>query len=501
METSTWRQPNGLRQLQERELPLGRPLPFHVYDIFGRLFRQSGQTLQATDLRRNRRRVQRGLYVDPTTVPALDAATSSSDPLLLRRMKAGERLEHHIFDEHGRLVQAAGIEVTDRFLRQVRYRTVRLQLPEAPKQSAAATQASSAAIAKPTDKHDQQQHHHHVLHSPAVRDLERMFPQLCPRGIPVPAVHRIRPSLSLKQLRQQTSEGCQFYDLSIDRCAELVHDARRGKAPAVQASYELVAELLMLTNQDPSLAMLLMDLSSMEGGEYLFHHAANVALVAMRLADSMGWSIRDVHALGLAALLQDVGMLDVPDEVRLAPRALSHDERAMIDIHPAYTVSRLRHAPAISHTSLLIALQAHERCDQSGYPRQRDHGTIHPLAKVIHAADTFAAVTCPRPHRPACLPYSGVLTVLQEAKIGRIDHTVARAFVQAVGLFPVGSFVRLADQSLARVFRSNPRHPNQPIVVPLNDDGSETNEEIDLSISGAPAIVAALSEDEVAPGN
>jgi HD-GYP domain-containing protein (c-di-GMP phosphodiesterase class II) len=142
---------------------------------------------------------------------------------------------------------------------------------------------------------------------------------------------------------------------------------------------------------------------------------------------------------------------------------------------------------------MLLAFQSHELADGTGYPRKRHTGTIHPLAQVLHAADMFAAMTCPRPFRKAASPYTAVVALLNHARSGKLDRNIARAFVDSVSLFPVGSYVRLSNGTSARVIRSNGSAHTRPWVLPLNSDGSETDATLNLIIADSLKITAAIT--------
>ena len=119
------------------------------------------------------------------------------------------------------------------------------------------------------------------------------------------------------------------------------------------------------------------------------------------------------------------------------------------------------------------------------------------MARIVAAADTYAAVIGERPHRDAGLPYRGMATLLREVTSGKLDNSVVRAFLDTMSLFPVGSYVRLSDGTLARVLRPNGGEHKKPIVVPLDEKGRESDVELDLSADDSLHISEALHEDEV----
>ncbi len=117
---------------------------------------------------------------------------------------------------------------------------------------------------------------------------------------------------------------------------------------------------------------------------------------------------------------------------------------------------------------------------------------VNPLARVVNVADTYAALTSPQPYRPAVCPYLAIKTLLYAASDGQLDRNVARAFLNCVCLFPIGSYVELSDGLIARVLRNNGAAHTRPVVVPLNADGSETDIELDRKKLTSIQVIRAL---------
>lgn len=472
-----------LRKLLPDEVPTGRALPFDLLDEMGHVFKRAGQVLKPVDLKRYHRRLRAGVFVDAAHPQAPPTTTSARQVGWMSRLEPGQHTEQDIYDANGVLLLARGSRINERFLRTIKYRQIKLAQP------AQASPSRPAAVAAPE-----------VDDAPSEPDYLRQLDRVLLDQQSLPARRKTTavatPRLALQDLREQVEAGVEAYRQAVEMYAAIACDAMAGSSPNLRASNELVKRVSTHISQDASLAMLLMQLGEMPGGEYLFHHGMNVAMLAMRVASQLGYDAAGVHDAGVAAMLQDIGMLDVPDDIRLARRSLSSDERFEIEQHTAHTVNRLHKAQGISQISLLIAYQSHERCDRSGYPRKRHSSFIHPLARVVHAADVFAAVTCDRPHRRGKSPHQGILAVLHEARAGRIDRDVARAMLDCAGIFPVGSYVRLSDGQAARVIRSNEANPLKPVVVPLNRDGTEAGDELNLARADSLSVTAALLASE-----
>jgi len=196
--------------------------------------------------------------------------------------------------------------------------------------------------------------------------------------------------------------------------------------------------------------------------------------------------------VGLGALLQDVGMLRVADDIRLAGRDLSPEEWFEVRRHPYHTLEQLERIRSLPRVVRYVGYQVHERCDASGYPRGRAGMLLHQYSRIAAIADAFVAMTRPRPHRSAMLPYLAAKTILVEGSINKYDRTMVRAFLDCVSLFPVGSVVELDDGSMGTVLRANPGLQTRPIIEEFGSDGDPTGYLIDLAEDTDRCVVRAL---------
>ena len=112
----------------------------------------------------------------------------------------------------------------------------------------------------------------------------------------------------------------------------------------------------------------------------------------------------------------------------------------------------------------MVAYQMHERANGSGYPRGRTIEQTHPLARIAAVADSFTALVSARPHRAGMLPYFAVEKLVRDTAKGLFDPQAVRGLLQAVSLFPIGSYVELNDGYVGRVIRSNAFDYTKPIV-------------------------------------
>lgn len=215
--------------------------------------------------------------------------------------------------------------------------------------------------------------------------------------------------------------------------------------------------------------------------DYLPDHAYTVTVLAMAIGQQLKWSRKDIRMVGLAGLLFDLGMLLVPERIRTGACELTDIDRSRVQRHSIFSLSMLQVIDTVDPMILLTALQHHERENGSGYPRAARRESVCDYARVIAVADCYAATTEPRHYRRPKLPYVAMEETLRSTTAMIFWKPAVKALLQAAGLFPVGSYVKMSDGSNAHVLASNPGRLDRPIVQILDIDGTSKGGPTDLS--------------------
>ena len=155
-------------------------------------------------------------------------------------------------------------------------------------------------------------------------------------------------------------------------------------------------------------------------------HAINVSLLAMTLGESLGMASHDVHAVGSAALLHDVGIASLPQEL-LAKPALTPQERLVIEGHPEIGARMLFAKSAMFDLAAIVCYEHHMRPDGSGFPRTRFPREMHYMSKIVAVCDVYDALRTPRAYRPAWTTQRAYEFV-EEGAGTMFDAGIARAF-------------------------------------------------------------------------
>ena len=243
-----------------------------------------------------------------------------------------------------------------------------------------------------------------------------------------------------------------------------------GRSPAHEPLEEIARDLMDLMKAEPrqfsQLAMM-----TPRKDDYLPDHALSVAVLSMAIAAHMNLSRDHVAQVILGALLFDVGMLMVPKRIRVGSGTLTEADRQRVRTHPIYSVTMMEQIPGISPIPRLMGYQHHERLNGSGYPAAAPAENISEFSRIVAVADVFAASTGPRGYKSSKLPYNAMEEVVIMAHKGLLDSRVVKAFLSAIGLFPVGSYVTLSNGDTAQVIGANALRIDRPVLrLVLEDD-------------------------------
>jgi len=230
---------------------------------------------------------------------------------------------------------------------------------------------------------------------------------------------------------------------------------------------------------------------------WLISHSVNVAIFAIKVGIGLKYDHDKLTRLGLAALLHDVGMSAVPNNILFKHGKLTPDEYEVVKEHPLHGYKLLRHLETEYPYLPEVALQEQEREDGSGYPQGLTGENIHEFAKIIGIVDVFEALVHGRAYREGFITYNAIQKIIeQRAKQFNIKYV--RALINSVTMFPVGSLVKLSTEEIARVVSVNSLRPMRPVVEILTDaSGIKLKAPIRLNLEEEPLIyiVKPIEED------
>ncbi len=184
-------------------------------------------------------------------------------------------------------------------------------------------------------------------------------------------------------------------------------------------------------------------------------HSEHVSSIAVEIGQAMGLSEPELEQLEWAGLLHDIGKIGIRDSVLLKPDRLTREERMLMNEHPVKGEEILRDVDQLARERPLIR-HHHEWFNGSGYPDRLVGEEIPLLARVLHVADAFEAMTASRPYRPVPLTTAKAIEELKRYAGIQFDPAV------------VGAFERTRTAQAAGQHHDEPGLPEQrPSPIPL----------------------------------
>lgn len=293
----------------------------------------------------------------------------------------------------------------------------------------------------------------------AAETLPPPLPPMPPKQSPKPAPTIIRP-VERCSMVQEISRAQETVDRSKRAVSDLLRQARLGKAVEIVKTMPVVEDIAASVDRNPHA---LVSISRMrDKDEYTYLHSVAVCALMVNLGRQLGLEGDAVREAGLAGLLHDFGKVAVPESLLKKPESLTDKELTLVREHALRGHQLIRATGAYSDTVADVALHHHERFDGSGYPHGLKGEAISLTARMAAVCDVYDAITSQRPYRKPSGPAESLSNMFRSN--GQFDDNVLAGFVRSVGVYPVGTLVRLESERLALVIDQGRGDTLRPVV-------------------------------------
>ncbi|MHB1324464.1 MAG: HD-GYP domain-containing protein [Coriobacteriia bacterium] len=257
-----------------------------------------------------------------------------------------------------------------------------------------------------------------------------------------------------------------------------------GGSPTLSGTGEIVEGVLARFMEDSAAILGLATMRDTRESD-LFH-SVNTMIYSLMIGAGLGLDEEQLSTLGVCALVHDIGKL-----------AFARDDDTQSEriraLHPRVGAEILVRMPDIERTALLVAYEHHLRPDGQGWPGVPKEYMPHPYSRIVAIADRYDRLTQDPPDGAGLTPDRAVVRLLHEAPLA-LDETLTRVFVRDMGAFPVGSLVRLSDQSVGVVYApgADPLRPRVRLLY--GPDGLSLEEKPDEDLEGSPREILEVVE-------
>ncbi len=286
-----------------------------------------------------------------------------------------------------------------------------------------------------------------------------------------------------------------LYGTAVQTAESLWDAAKAGDKPDPSSARTIIDSLAKLVTQDRTSLMALTALKKYDN--YTFTHMVNVTVLAMAMARSLNISGALLREFGFAALMHDIGKVNTPLEVLNKPDKLTRDEFDVMKRHVVDGAHILRRTPEMPALAPVVAFEHHLKQDLTGYPEKIGSRTLNLCTMVVSIADVYDALRSNRIYRQG-LPTDRIKAIMAQQDSTAFNRVLLRRFINLMGLYPVGTIVRLTTDQLGVVMHEHPGDPFRPQVKVVREaDGSVVEEPFLVNTweGDASAAVEAIDPD------
>ncbi|OFW59089.1 MAG: hypothetical protein A2W01_04375 [Candidatus Solincola sediminis] len=256
------------------------------------------------------------------------------------------------------------------------------------------------------------------------------------------------------------------YFNAVDVIRELADQVMTDRRLSVNKANRVVGAMVNRVGENSAAVLGLASIKSYD--EYTSYHSINVLILSLALGSMLPLDRNSLMVLGTGALLHDLGKVAIPQAILSKTGPLTSAEWRIMQEHPAKGADILLAQPGVHPISVLIAYEHHARYDLKGYPQIGAKDKISLFSRIVEIADVYDAMTTVRPYQKARTPDQAIRVLVKDMGTA-FDPLLVKVFIDMMGLFPVGTLVKLATGELGIVYEQNEADLAAPKVKLIRD--------------------------------
>jgi HD-GYP domain-containing protein (c-di-GMP phosphodiesterase class II) len=276
-------------------------------------------------------------------------------------------------------------------------------------------------------------------------------PATPPRDKVVPETRPHVSSATFEPLVKEIQAARPIHDEALTLAKGMFEGVGTGSPVNSPAAKKVVTDLLGSITRSPEANLLLIQMRRFQ--KDLFTHAVNICALSLVIGTIDGFA-NEVSALGLGALLHDVGSIRLPGNLLRKKYTYTDSERGLWERHPELGAALLKRSANIPELTQRIVIEHHERIDGSGYPFRLAGTQISSLSQIVAITDTYDAMLTGR-DQPPLQPIEVLRQLYLQSNAGAFDGELIERVIHCLGVYPIGSLVELNTGERGIVIATN----------------------------------------------
>ncbi|WP_341891927.1 HD-GYP domain-containing protein [Variovorax sp. YR752] len=272
-----------------------------------------------------------------------------------------------------------------------------------------------------------------------------------PPAVELPAAPAPAAATARAELGAELQRASALVNQSRQAVSSLFAEARMGRALDAEKCLPLVDEIASSVWRNPGAIVSLARLKTHD--DYTYMHSMAVCALMVSLGRQLGMDEGAAREVGLAGMLHDMGKAMMPLEVLNKPGKLTDAEYEIMKTHPQHGYELLLEGKGVGEATLDVTLHHHERPDGKGYPHGLSGDALTRVARMGAVCDVYDAITSNRPYKAGWDPAESIARMASWT--GQFDPAIFQAFVKSLGIYPIGSLVRMRSGKLGVVVEQN----------------------------------------------
>ncbi len=268
----------------------------------------------------------------------------------------------------------------------------------------------------------------------------------------------------------KVQQAIELRTTTIDTVHRMMASARTGRLFSMGVITSCVESIVDTMLDEPDLLLNLCRVKTHSPVTY--EHSVNVAVLMVGFAAALGFSRDRTIDAGTGGLLHDIGMVHIPEELLLKQGTCTRQEYELIKRHPSLGLEIIsKNGKKVSSAVRHVIIQHHERLNGGGFPAQLKGGQIDELALVCAISDMYDTLTTQGMHFRTYIPQEALALIFQGAD-DEFPRELVEHFTKLLGIYPVGSFVKLDSGEMGVVVKNNRQKLLAPVVkILFNEKG------------------------------